>query len=368
MPAYMYEENITMARSANMAWLRVVAINLFILIIIFVVLELITRVTLPEYVNAYFNDTTTWGNPIYLNHIWGHRVGPDQVNAPLKRTGNENRVLFIGDSVTFGYGIDYTEIYYEVAARQLEKSGCGAVIHGAAQYNTSLEKLMNSDLRNFILDGFGANAIVYQFNVNDLDTVNLIKKSADDPLSWRERFEKFRLSYLNRSAFLKFIQSWSGRNFQRNNPSKIQESLRYSPQSDPNNYAAAWMAFENSLKGVHDTLRKRGIRFAILLVPESFQISRLEADNDLNADTSGITQWPNEKVTEIARRHQIPVLDSLPTLREYRARHPETRLYFPNDPNHPNRQGHAVLGAAVAQYLRDGLAICSPASGVPAQE
>lgn len=345
-------------RFDSMSWLRIITINLIVFGIVFGVLEVIVRVTHPEYVNAYFDDNTTWGKPIYRNRIWGHRAGQDQIESPLTRVRNENRVLFIGDSVTFGYGVDFSEIYYEVAGRLLAESGCDAMIHGAAKYNTDLKKLMNSDLRNFILDGFGANIVIYQFNVNDLDFSNTPKKSAGVPLTWRERFEKFRLSYLNRSAFLKFIQSWSMRNFQQNHPQKLQDSSRYSALPDPRGYAAAWESFEKTIVDVNNTLRKRGIRFAILLVPESFQISGLAVDNDVNADASGITRWPNEKAAEIMVRHHIPVFDSLPALREHRAHDTDSRLYFPNDQNHPNQLGHAVIGASVAKFLRNTLKVC----------
>jgi len=348
-----------------MKWLRVIAINLIVFCIIFGGFELIMRITLPEYVDAYFDNDTTWGKPIHRNRIWGHRVGPDQVNAPLKRNRKEERVLFIGDSVTFGYGVDFADTYHEVAARILGDSGCDAVIHGAGKYHTNLEKLMRSSLRSFILDGFGANIVVYQFNVNDLDIKAPPKKSADDTLTWRERFEILRLTYLNRSTFLKFVQSWSMRAYQQSHPTKLQDSLRYSPSSDPSGYAVAWKSFEKTLIDVNDVLRGRGIRFAVLLVPESFQISRLPVDNDINADVSGITRWPGEKVADLGRQYHIPVFDSLQALREFRTRHLDKRLYFPNDQNHPNKDGHTVIGAAVAAYLKESLEGCSRTSTAP---
>jgi lysophospholipase L1-like esterase len=345
-----------------MSWLRIVTINLIVFAVIFGVLEIVTRATLPEYVDAYFDDDTTWGKPIYRNHALNHRVNPDQRDSSLKRTGDEKRVLFIGDSVTFGYGVDFADTYHEIAAHLLGDGGCDVTIHGVGQYYTNLEKLTRSNLWSFILEGFGANIVVYQFNVNDLDIAPPPKKSADDPLTWRERFEKFRLSYLNRSALLKFIQSRSMRAYQQSHPTKLQDSLRYSPLSDPGVYAAAWESFEKTLVDVNDMLRRRGTRFSILLVPESFQISRSAVDNDVNADVSGITQWPNERVADLGMRYNIPVFDSLQALREFRARHPDKRLYFPNDQNHPNREGHAVIGVAVAAYLKETLGGCSRVS------
>jgi lysophospholipase L1-like esterase len=342
-----------------MKWLRILAVNAMVLLLLFCTLEITTRALFPEYVDAYFDNDTTWGHPIIRNHHWGHRVNPEQENDRLTRKGKEQRVLFIGDSVTFGYGVDYADTYHEVAQRRLERAGCSAFIHGVGQYNTNLRKLMRSSLRDYILHESGANFIVYQFNVNDIEVAESAKIIVGGSLTWREAFEKIRLSYLNRSAFLKLVQSWSARMSHRNHPQRLIDEFRYSQTHNPSGHKQAWQDFEQDILRLNEELRAIGIRFSILLVPESLQISHQIIDNDLGVDLSGIGEWPSKRVTNIATRHGIPVFDALPALQAFRAAQPDIRLYFPNDQNHPNQRGHAVIGEAVARYLLADHALCS---------
>ena len=343
--------------------MRVVLINILILAAIFAVLEAATRLLAPEYAGAYFSPDVTHGNPIYRNRIWGHRVKEGDVNDRFGRRGNEKRVLFIGDSVTFGYGVTVPETYYSIA-ELLSGAECETVISGAGRYYTNLEQLLNSDLRPFILNGFDPDIVIYQFNVNDLDPSGPPRKTENDRLTARERFEKVRLTYLNRSAFFKWFQSVAMRIYQRGQRARLLDSLRYSELPDPQEYNALWSHFEQVLVETKDLLASRGIDFGILLVAESFRISDREIDNDFGVDTSGVKVWPGEKVATIAARYGIRVYDSLPHLQKFRRQDPTTRLYFPNDQNHPNSTGHKIIGEAAAAMLEEKFGLCTTVAPV----
>src|SRR3990167_8443364 len=135
-----------------MQWLKIIAINLLIFALILGGLELSIRIFAPEYVNAYFTNDVSRGNPIHHNTKWGHRVGAAQIDQQLTRkTPFEQRVLFIGDSVTYGYGLPYEDSYHEVAGRMLEKQGCKTVVHGVGRLHSTLETLLASEDGDFIL-------------------------------------------------------------------------------------------------------------------------------------------------------------------------------------------------------------------------
>jgi lysophospholipase L1-like esterase len=333
-------------------WLKVVVINLLILFMIFGSLEVAVRLTAPDYVGAYFMDDVTRGYNIYINNIWRHRVRFDQVDQSLVRQSKpEKRVLFVGDSVIFGYGVDYADTLQEIAAKQLSKNGCSAFLHGVGRINSNLESLLASEQREFILDKFGADLIIYQFNVNDVVDPNGPGMPRVKHLTLRERFEKFRISYLNRSAFIKWAGAYALRQYERAQHRDLRDFAEYSPSSDPVAYARAWKHFEQSLVDTRQLLGQHGIKFAIMAIPESYQVSSSDIDNEYRVNISGIETWPIARLINIARGHGIPVLDVTDALREFRRQHPQVRLYFPSDVNHPNRQGHQVIGQEVARYL-----------------
>ena len=122
-----------------------------------------------------------------------------------------------------------------------------------------------------------------------------------------------------------------------------------------------WKQSAQSLRRNKRVLRSLGIGFAVILVPESYQVSTLEVDNDLGMIVSDVKEWPSEIVARIAQTEGIPVFDVAPALQQFRREHQTTALYFPNDPNHPNETGQRVIGEAVAQYLLGRPGICQVA-------
>ena len=183
--------------------------------------------------------------------------------------------------------------------------------------------------------------------------IRFAPKKSDDELTTFEKLMKFRISVVNRSTFLKWVQATSTRRYQRSLQASLEDDLYYSPRPNPNIYNAAWEKFEYSMLDIERMLARRGIRFHIMLVPESFRISNAEIDNDFLVDTSTIYEWPDDKVKRIAARLEIPVFDVGDALRNYREAHPDERLYFPNDNNHPNMLGHSIIARPVEAYLRE---------------
>lgn len=336
--------------------------NLLVFAVLFGVIELGVRWVAPDYANAYFNNDRTWGQPVYRHLRWGHRVAKSDVDAPYERTDTaEERILFLGDSVTFGYGVEFEDSYSQVAARLLAEAGCRARVDAVGRLHSNLPSLLAGGGQEFIVDVYQANWLIYQFHPNDVVT-SLAPKKHDDELTAEERFEKFRISWLNRSAFLKWLQSFINRELSAANPTSLEDSLYYSPKSDPVAYERNWQFFERTVADTQKMLADHGIGFAILLSPEAHRVSSQEIDNDLGVDASTIKEWPNARVEGIAKALGIPTLDPLPALQNYRRDNPDRRLFFPNDSAHPTRVGHELIGAAAADFVRQLPGACTPAS------
>jgi lysophospholipase L1-like esterase len=304
-------------------------------------------------------EKVTRGHSIYHHNKWKHRVRSDQVDQSLVRENKtDKRVLLVGDSIVFGYGLDYADTLQEIAAKTLGANGCSAFLHGVGRINSNLESLLASEYREFILDKFGADLIIYQFNVNDVVDPNGPGMPRVEHLTLREQFEKFRISYLNRSAFIKWAGAYALRQYERGQHRDLRDIVEYSASRNPDSHARAWSHFESSLIDTDKLLGKRGIKFAILTIPESYQISSSDIDNEYWVNISGIDVWPTARVMDIAKRHGIPVLDVTDVLRQFRNQYPDIQLYFPGDINHPNSIGHQIIGQEVAKYLMLQRGIC----------
>lgn len=344
--------------------LRLVAINAAIFLMLLAALEIPARLLAPDYRDAYFTKEITRGFPIFRHRTRGHRVGEAQRDADLTRGDDaRTRVLFVGDSVTFGYGVRYEDSYHEVAGRILERAGCRTFAHGVGDTHTNLTRLLASRQRPLILDDFGADLVLYQFNVNDVGVHDWRKKSRPEELKVRDRWEIFRISYINRSTLAKLVQSVGRREFERARHQDLRDSLEYDPRSNPKGFVQAWDEFADSLRDAQQLFRVRGARFAVVYIPEAIEVSSSDLDNEFRVDTRGISTWPADRVRVITDRLGIPFFDTREALRQFRAQYPNRRLYFPNDSNHPTLAGHATIGQAVARFLSSQVEGCGGTGG-----
>jgi hypothetical protein len=347
-----------------MKWIKLLTVNILLFLAIFAIVEITTRIIAPEYKNAYFTKDVTWGQPIYRNTRWGHRVGLDQVNKSLTRESpTQHRILFVGDSVTFGYGVRYEDTYHSVAERLLRQHGCDTYVHGFGLLHSNLKIQINSEFHDFIMDGFDANLVIYQFNANDVPIISEITHAVEGNLTFKQKLEMFRVSYINRSAFMKSIQSISSRNRLRGKNMDLRDDIKFHPRSNPELFQRGWQVFEEDVATIQQLLKKKGADFWILLSPESFEISSSMLDNEFRIDISGIKEWPGDRVKAIAAKYNIPVLNTLSALKDYRKENTNIRLYLPSDASHPTAIGHNVVGEEVARVLRSSPLTC-PGHGV----
>jgi lysophospholipase L1-like esterase len=339
-------------------WVKIVVVNTFLIGFILVCLEILATRIYPEFKDAYFTESITRGNPVHLHTLWGHRVDVEQVNDKLERSADDSRILFIGDSITYGYGISYDDTYHRKATRLLEERGCNVVVHGLGRLHSNLGTLMASD-RKFIIEDFDADLVVYQFNVNDVVLSHAPRKRHTGELTLKERFEKFRISYLNRSTLLKTVQAMAMRQYQKGKSAGLVDTMLYAPGEDEASYRLAWDLFASTLVQVKQELESRGIDFVVVTIPESYRISNLGIDNDFSVNPAGITVWPGEKAGKLAVDMGMPAWDSTAAMQQFRQQHQDVPLFFPNDANHPNRAGHEVIGSYLADMIVSHGDICS---------
>ena len=120
----------------------------------------------------------------------------------------------------------------------------------------------------------------------------------------------------------------------------------------------AWETAEALLVETRDAALSAGARFAVVVVPTRWQVhlddwqALLAARNEPD-DSRWVLRGPQKRLVQLAERHQIPVIDLLPSMRD--AAREGRRLYYQVD-IHWRAAGHELAADTVVNFLeREGL-------------
>ncbi len=257
---------------------------------------------------------------------------------PSEKPEDEYRILCLGDSITFGNGIENTKTYPKVLNKMLEtnlsKKKFRVINAGVQGYNTWQEVeylkkygiLLNPDI---LIIGFCWNDIapkprhMLQYKTNG----EILNKKISKQLN---RSSYFRIFYtLKRSRFLLFLRKEIKRIKLQINPSKAylnKISLlkgEYSPYLEQ-----GWKEVEKSLREINELKQKSNFEVFILIFPIGDQLIR---------------SYPNasyqSRILELSRKLQFEAIDLLPRFQEsYQG---FSSLFIEWD-GHPNENGHLI--------------------------
>jgi len=339
-----------------------------------------------------------------FTHIWaGHegvariRTGPmgfrDSDVSTVKKP-NEFRILLLGDSYTFGYGVDGGSTFAKILERNLnsmlDTSKRFLVINaGVTGYGTAQEMLqyeivgskLNPDL---VLLGFFVGNDVQDnlclllktltphrrapcFVVEEhglalksvpLQTTN--DGSKETPLlslSQAAETELYELIYLRARRFL-VGTPWLVRFLYGTG---IEVHPGYLPHVVagwylPENVESGFPLTQRLLRRLHEDVTKTGARLAVVLIPSRVQVlpKLFELSKTLYRDVAAVDAFfqnpnkPQQMLLNFLGQEGIPALDLLPLLGNY----PDVdELYLPINA-HWNGSGHRLAGQAIQEFLR----------------
>lgn len=288
------------------------------------------------------NVVGAYGDNAVTTNSHGYR--DDEI--PLKKPAGTYRILVLGDSVSFGHGVDGNETY----AEQLEDL-LTTHEHPVDVINTGVPG--NSPFQEFVdLDrglAFEPDAVVYQFTLNDIvEPYWILKRLGGAGIDYhgvREVSYIDRLLTLHSRAygFLKemFIRLRFGDPTGENIADIAKQRELFSIASlsaDPDapRFQSAWDEAFHWIGKMASACRSRGIPFLIVAVPMDFQLA----------------QRPDEvvqrRLESFASQHGIPYIDFLRVLQEKLLSFPSGsakkfwNLYFV-DGAHPSMKGHHFI-------------------------
>jgi hypothetical protein len=342
-----------------------------------------------------------------------------QGEVPQAKGNGELRILMLGDSYTFGYGVDDTETFAVLLERDLnafpregepregeprERAAHILVLNaGVPSYGTAHELLqfettgrdlqadvvvLNVFLGNDIQDNLCLGYVSLEphrrppcFRVEDgaLRELDLEEDLAPEREAPRPLWQRVVRTIRN-AKVVEFTIQQGGRALTSNAwlaRVLYAVGIEVHPGYDPHivsgwyspDYAErGWELTRALLLRLRDDVIASGARFAIVLIPSRIQVlpGLLELSGVLYAESHDVQRFiedpglPQRRMTAFAESLGIPILDLQPVFAE-NAR--VESLYFPII-SHWNADGHRVAADAIAEFLsREGLA-ASPGARV----
>ncbi len=312
--------------------LRITAI-LIIIIALFAIGELIIRVYL-NYNMAYDIEMTKYAMNLKVdsdNPRIGHEHKPNKsmelmdvivdINSdglrdkeyPVEKS-DKYRMIFLGDSLTFGWGVQENETFATLIEEDLNTKRPTEVINfGTGNYNT--EQQVNL----FIEKGlkYDPDKVVLFYFINDAELTP----------------EKSGLWFLGYSHFISFY--WSRINSLMNNlvPSKSFQEY-YESLYDQNEQG--WINARRALLQLRDICKENGIEFQVVLLPEL---------HDVNNEI--FTEVYNN-LAQFLEENSIDYLN----LAKLFENHPnQIELWVSYDDAHPNNIAHKKIAESSADFI-----------------
>ena len=242
----------------------------------------------------------------------GLRNGDVEVAKPSDVT----RVLMLGDSITFGWGVPFDQTMSQVLERELNDRGgqlFEVINTGVGNYNTAMEA------NYFFRRGkaFAPDVVVLNYFINDAEPTPKYENT-----NWIARY-----SY----AYAIVGGAWDG--LKRRALGEADWRDYYMSLYDDG--APGWRLAQENIRRLAAYCRANGVRFVVAHVPELRELA--------NYPFTDVTY----KLESVAAFHQVDFVDLLPAVQE---QDPASLWVTEPDP-HPNARAHGYLGRYLADYL-----------------
>ena len=339
--------------------------DLLLLMLLFGAGEAGLRLFYPQAAKHVFTDTISGGHRIVLNPY-----GLRDVDFPSLRPEGERRVLCIGDSTTFGAGVDADETYPKQLERMLnerQENNRWRVINGGGQGAsvTGLTEFMREKGL-----GFGPETVVLAFSPTMISVAGQSENSAGPPVkqTFARWFHGELLAVhtrLNGTYLYPFVDAsvrrrlyrWGVLRDRMDHPQGALVAYAFDvPGVEKGEVDQAYSVFERELTELKKTLEENRVRLVVLGIPSRFRVSPQPEDNERGYDLTKIRIEPMERVGAACARLGIRFVDLQPRLAAERAAMKERRrardeLYVETDYAHLNSTGMRTAAEELRRLL-----------------
>ncbi len=279
---------------------------------------------------------------------------------PLKKIGDEFRILFAGDSVTFGYGLPRSDLFVTQTAELLRKRSpetpITAINAGVSGYATwqELDYLREDGM------AFEPDLLIVQYCLNDVVELRFL-----DPGQISGGVMRFDFSNTNHwSGILRAIRSVAVHRQWREtldampwaSTQPISETgglpnIREVFQNPNASMEAAWQRALADLDAMDEFCAARELPWVLVLVPVRSQFG-----------DDSILYEPQVRLRAWAKRRGVRLLDLLPAFqRKIIGAAAEPGMHYFLDDTHPNARGNGLVATTLADYLLRERLVSRPA-------
>lgn len=288
--------------------------------------------TLIEIGFALFYDTTDSFKKTAVSERWYDlhvrtNAAGFRDEHPLDRTAKpgQRRIVFVGDSFTFGHGVEVSDRFSDRIALALEQRSPGKdVVSNASLPGLSARELVDALVPQVLNTGSRTDVLVYTFVPNDIETFDertgeFYQSLASNDPQWFP----FRGTYFFNLLYYRFQQI--ARPSARGYYGYLAESYDGVP----------WQRMESKLDELVALCRSRRVELRIVAFPF---LQNLGSDDPfLKAQ---------ERIVEFCRTRDIPCVDLRPVLAKEVVEHGGSLVVNRWDA-HPNARCHAIAAEAI---------------------
>lgn len=268
-------------------------------------------------------------------------IGPSSL--PLRRDrdttpkpGGVTRVLFLGDSFTYGLRVPEQETFVALVEERLDSQSDARL----QVFNGGIPGSMTEHWRQLfeaMAEQYQPDSVVAVFFLRDgvegLTTQGLIGHVRDEMQKRAKRSATYRVSSLYRLL--------TGRLAQRRLSDWYLDAIEKG-YVGPKKRTSEWRHAQENLLWLREQTERLGGRFAIVIFPVLFGL-----DEELYPVQAAV-----DEIHRFATHSDIPVLSLLPT---YRGRHAPDLWVSAHD-QHPNSEAHRLAADAIAPFVAEQLA------------
>jgi lysophospholipase L1-like esterase len=296
------------------------------------------------------------GVPVRINNL-----GMRGADTTVAKPPGVFRILGVGDSITFGYGVEYDKTFLQVLERRLNSESAGKVRYEVLNAGIPMTGL---DYYTHVIEEetprLQPDLILVCMALNDIDpTLGPEPKEPAPQRGASRSVNQFFLthSYLYNALFVPVKSLLYKLNILKLKDNDGFGFLAIEPPSAEQQQARSMMTLYLARLAGYAEARK--VPLAVVVFPVEVQLSaearRTYAEKlHLEFGPEASEGLPQKWVQEVGQKDGFPVLDLLPALRSL----DHDQAFLRNrsisvDPVHPSVEGNRVVGEAIAGFLRD---------------
>lgn len=274
-------------------------------------------------------------NVTYLINLSGFR---DKTNGIWRQwKSNDLKIAFIGDSITYGGGVNYENTFCCIVESILSKTGFNTV--RVVNFGMlGINSRQHWAILKYKVIPLKPDIVIIAYFLNDTER----RKVEKLPISFQYILRYFHFGTFLSERIITFLENRKAQQI-RNPPGNElgRENLYegYTKKTIDTYDTMAWEDNKEIILSMKRLCNQEGIKyFAFVIFPFEDQIK------------GSCPATPQKKITQFLSDNAIPYLD-MAKIYEIYSRINNEKLYLQEDNCHPNATGHYIAGKAISEWL-----------------